>query len=537
MTLPVVLIASAFSASPALAGGYDVHGCRMPSGAPITSFGGWNDELTGEPTVVSCADATPIFGYVAWVVWPLATTQRLGEGVGARFMAPPGTHIGAVELFRWFESGAPPPGPGYSLYVLRADGRALESCHTAACAKLGNRFIPAVSPENHAAFDDLDAQRLTARVECPSAGGCYDDDVTGRPVLAVMASRVRLVDDSAPRLLVPPSGSLVAPGDALTGEQSLHYHAADVGGGLAQVALLVDNVVHGEQAVDPDDQRCRLPYTLPVPCPVEKRGVVVFDTANLANGSHSLRLLLRDASGNETRSEPYSIVTRNRSRPNGTAASSYATLRVWLPSRGVKRTSRAVAFGARAKAAGVLMDESGRPIAGATLDVASRAARSAAKWRPLPPLLTDERGRFRGVIPPGPSRRVRVAYRAYSLDPAPAASAEVGVTVRAGVRFAASPRHVRNGSRITFRGRLRGGPGRRGVTVVIYAVGKRVRGERARVPVEALRTNRRGRFAYRYQFAKIAGPFDYRFRAHVRPDRGYPYAPGRSRIVHVAARP
>ena len=64
-----------------------------------------------------------------------------------------------------------------------------------------------------------------------------------------------------------------------------------------------------------------------------------------------------------------------------------------------------------------------------------------------------------------------------------------------------------------------------------------MRSERARVPVEAIRTARHGRFSYRYRFRNIAGPFHYRFQARVRADRGFPYAPGRSPVVHVSARP
>jgi hypothetical protein len=530
------LVLSIASPSPARAGSYDVYGCRMPSGSPIASFGGWSDELTGKPTNVSCADATPIFGNVGWVTWPRASRQRLGEGVGIRFMAPAGTRIGAAELFRWFERRSA-PGEGYARYVLRADGRELESCHTASCVSLGSAFLPAVSPEQRIAFEDLDAQRITARIECPTIEGCSDDDVSGRPVLMVMASHINLVDNSAPRFVAPPSGGLLATGTPLTGEHAVRYRVSDVGGGLARIGLILDGVVQAEQTVDPAARACRLPFTESVPCPLERSGEIVFDTGNLANGTHSIQVWVADAAGNAARSDPHTIVTRNRSRPNGSGASSYARTRLWLPVNGRKPMSRRVPFGTRAELAGMLMDEASRPIRGATLDLATREAHSRADWRSLSPIVTDRRGRFRATLPAGPSRKVRVSYRAYSADPAYSASAEADLTVRAAVRFSASPRHVRNGSVITFRGRLRGGPGRRGVTVVIYAVGRRVRGQRARVPVEALRTDRHGRFAYRYRFQKIAGPFHYRFQARVRPDRGYPYAPGRSKIVHVAARP
>jgi len=47
-------------------------------------------------------------------------------------------------------------------------------------------------------------------------------------------------------------------------------------------------------------------------------------------------------------------------------------------------------------------------------------------------------------------------------------------------------------------------------------------------PVEVLRTNRRGRFAYEYRFRTIAYAQRIVFRAVALPEAGWPYRPARS---------
>jgi hypothetical protein len=77
---------------------------------------------------------------------------------------------------------------------------------------------------------------------------------------------------------------------------------------------------------------------------------------------------------------------------------------------------------------------------------------------------------------------------------------------------------------------LLGGPNRRGVTIGIYAVARR---GRARVPVEILRTDARGRFRFAFRFRRSFAPFTYRFRARVPRQASYPYASGWSRTAVV----
>ena len=169
------------------------------------------------------------------------------------------------------------------------------------------------------------------------------------------------------------------------------------------------------------------------------------------------------------------------------------------------------------------------------LDVGVRRIRPGNRLRPAGTVTTDSAGRFGYVLPAGPSRVVRFGYRAFSLDPDEVASTELALDVRAGVTLRANKRRVRTGRRVTFRGRLRGGPARNGTTVLLYALFPGA--SRERIPVEALRADRRGRFRFTYRFRTTPRATTYRFAAFVRRQADYPYAPGRSRVVKVRVRP
>jgi hypothetical protein len=164
------------------------------------------------------------------------------------------------------------------------------------------------------------------------------------------------------------------------------------------------------------------------------------------------------------------------------------------------------------------------------LDVAFRVSRPGSAWKPGASVSTNSAGEWIVAVSPGYSREVKVAYRAYALDDAPSTEVVGGVTVRAGVRLSVKPGHVGTRGRIRFSGRLLGGPGRKGVQVALYAVPRR---GSARVPVAVLRADQQGHFKYRYRFTRTLAPTTYWFQAMLESQRGYPYAPARSRRALV----
>ena len=211
--------------------------------------------------------------------------------------------------------------------------------------------------------------------------------------------------------------------------------------------------------------------------------------------------------------------------PNGTPASPNARLTAQLE-RG--RARQTVRFGGDATVRIGLVDEAGRPIAGAALQALTREIRSGSEWQLAPALTTDAGGRARLPLAAGSSRRVRLEYRAQAGDGEPAAAAEVRLHVRAGVTLKIRPRRIRGGETIRLRGRLLAAPATRLGKLVTFQARERGRWRDFR----SARTGAGGSFASRYRFSTGAGG-TFPIRAVARADASYPYATGRSRTVRV----
>ena len=229
------------------------------------------------------------------------------------------------------------------------------------------------------------------------------------------------------------------------------------------------------------------------------------------------------------------VTTLNGSQPNGRGASRFVQLSAWLRSRRDKpQRSAVVPFGSVRFAEGRLTDAAGSPIAGAVVEVRRRVQRPGAAYRRAGTVTTGEDGRFAYRLARGPSRSVRFAYKAYTLDPAPVSTATVSLGVRAGIRLALEPRRVRNGQRIRFLGRLKGGPARKGARVTIDVL---VPDARRRLPIGNVKADGRGRFRFGYRFRRTLVKARYRFQARLTRQPGYPYRGATSRRVSVIVSP
>jgi len=340
--------------------------------------------------------------------------------------------------------------------------------------------------------------------------------------LHVYAARMTL-SDMRPPVLALSSGSLLAGPQPLVGNHTFGVTATDEGAGVSAFALEVDGTEMQRWTVS-GAPACAPPYNIAQPCPAEASGSFGFDTAKLVDGRHSVRVKAIDASGNEAASAPVEIVTENRSAGCRTAGGPALTASLGRAGR------KPVRFGRRATLRGRVLDAAGQPVAGAQLQIVQRLLLSGASLRVTGTVTTDAEGRVEVRLPRGPSRELRLGVPAGAGVGGLVCSPPVRLRVRAGIGFSVGPRPVNTNGRIVFSGRLRGGPGARGVQVAIYAVARR---GRARVPVEIVRTGAKGRFAFRYRFQRSFAPFTYRFRARVRRQAAYPYAAAWSRTVVV----
>jgi hypothetical protein len=246
---------------------------------------------------------------------------------------------------------------------------------------------------------------------------------------------------------------------------------------------------------------------------------VTLDTALLADGPHSVRVLVTDATQtNAVAAGPFAITTANAAVSCAPGAAPGLSARL-------DRKRRTIAYRGR-------LGVRGQVSPGTEIRVLSRIRRAGAPLRLLSvPVKADAKGRFSYRVPAGPSRTLRFAYRGAS-EVAFHCSKPLSVAVRAPVSLSASPRSIRPGARVRFSGRLRGGhvPAR-GKLVELQAF------ERGRWrSIRTVRTDEEGVFRYAYRFSFRARGTSFPVRARVRPEDGYPWALGTSRRVTVRVR-
>lgn len=539
-SLVPVLVALTLAPAPAHAASYDVWACTLPNGQSAAADG-WTPERAGENSITAnwCSSDDKAFAALRAEIYASTGTGTHADWV---FTAPPESLITSYTLWRWARTAQ--SGDAYQDYYLTEDlprttaspfliewcGRYLQ------CSGYGTSGGSHFQAANRVDRSGLQVRRIYASLLCAarSAGSRCQGSFDGARVW-IFSARVALTDFDVPRFTKTPSGSLMAIDAPLEGEQTVSFDTADRGGGVERVGVVVDGRAVLSQSAAPHAARCRRPFTTPRPCPAATSNTIVFDTAQLPNGVHTVQASVTDAAGNETRSDPVTVTTRNGSRPNGRGASRFVKLSAWLRSRRkTRRATAVVPFGAVRTAEGRLTDSTGSPIAGATLDVTARVQRPGAAETRAGTVTTNSQGRFRYRIARGASRTLRFEYKAYTLDPAPVSSAAVSLGVRAGIRLRLKPRRLRNGQRIRFLGRLKGGPARKGTRVTIDVL---VPDARRRVPIGNVKADAKGRFRFAYRFRRTLVKARYRFQARLVPQPGYPYRGATSGRVSVVVEP
>lgn len=523
-----VLVALAV-APPASAGTYDVWSCAGPTGAPLPASG-WTPQSYGGEISSTC-------GWPGGQLSGALPTHDVPSGAFARwtFEAPPNTTIANVTIQR----AATSSGIGdawYRTYFLFRDspvtleGYGLDVCAylTGPCHRPGTAADP-LREISRFTSGTLRAGRLIASAQCDGQP-CPAQPPGQVGSFTIFRARIGLSDAFPPTFRQAPSGSLLDSSATLSGERVVQFEGTDLGGGLKAAEIVVDGTPVARTAIGGGGS-CEPPYNLPVPCPLSGGGTIRLDTAAVDNGQRRVQVALVDAAGNRTLSDAIAVAIHNDKAPNGVPVSRMVRLTARFPTRSERRVvDRTVGFGRRARVVGRLVDLTGTPIAGARLAVTSRLDRLGAEEKPVATIVTGGDGRFAWRAGPGPSRFLRIGYRAFGSDARLTASTELKLGVRPAIRLSVRPRRVSNGGSIHFRGRLLGGPGKRGTQVVLEAVGRR---GRQRVPVTTLRAGRRGGFRFSYRFLRSFAPFTYRFQARLIPQSGYPYAAGASPVVRV----
>ncbi|MEA2186857.1 MAG: hypothetical protein QOK16_1868 [Solirubrobacteraceae bacterium] len=407
------------------------------------------------------------------------------------------------------------PATGGSLAFVRvfSGGTVLDN-QASPQATLDDRLLP------------IGARDLAWGLYCSTSGSTYCYFPSERDVLHVFKARLFLTESVDPTMTIT-GGSLLG-ASPKAGPRTLLIDTLDADSGLAAMTVKL-----GATTVADVSYPCA--YDDWSACRRDRQGQVVdIDTTKVVDGAHALSVLVRDAAGNETRKELGDVKIAN-------SASAFQKELGVARGRALIRLGRSrltVGSGRLAIIRGRLVDDDDRPIAGATIQIDERlyipkTGLIGPAWASLGYVLTDASGKFSAKIPPGASRALRFSYAATGV----ADSAEARVSVRAGVTLRASRRVVRNGTSVTFRGRVAGALPRAGVIVTLQGY-QRGRGWRAVDSTPNVgRAGPDGRFRMAYRFLRTEDPTRFRFRVLVNEDSAFAYTRAASRPVTVTVFP
>lgn len=406
---------------------------------------------------------------------------------------------------------------------------------------------------------------IDIRLECPSPG-CAGSGPDGQVVVTSM--EVDLEDDFAPTFTSPPAGGLFSTDRPVSGTEAVAFSAADKGGGVYEAAVVVDGVEVMRRVVDNKGGDCAKPFTKRTPCKLNVDASLPFDTTQLANGAHDVTLVVYDVtstaqnsvsygpvrvdventasspgspdgSGGPAAQPPASPARENAgggsspvkgseavvSAPNGAGATPQARL---VPARTTDRRIR-LPYGQQRVLVGRLVDDGGRPIAGAKLAVYATPLTPGASPVLVGTPVTGPDGSYRvPVRADGPSRQILVAYRPGSDDPAFTTRWTSTVEVPAPISLTPSRTHLRNKQTLRLSASVPGEIQPRSADVAFQVlIGSQWRTFAVRA------VDGHGRASVAHKFRVTYQRLRYRFRALAIPRRTFPYARGVSKPVGV----
>jgi hypothetical protein len=519
-SLGVGAAVSLTQASVALAGQYTVYGCHTPNGA-VAPWGGWSYSLQVYPAYYS--DSCPNVTFM----WMAASTPHgYNKYAEETFNAPPNTTIARYTLVRAVR--LVPTGGFYYEALQETSGywTLVDGCNTyGGCHNFGDYQDPGSSANIFTHSGQSNTTAVQLKIICGKSPQCPIESGGVSASIWLFQSAITLEASSAPQFTAPPTGPLVS-GGTLSGLAPVTIAATDQGGGVYGAEIEVDGKIVQSQVLDNSTGTCQQPFTAVVPCPLSANGTVDFDTGRVADGSHSLRVIVTDAAGNRAVWGPVTIHTSNNPCSPVPAASGMS-LHAAFATHGRRRT-RFVAhlttsYSRRPLIEGRLTTASGAPVAGAAICITTQADYLGAPASAAGATLTNRSGAFRYSLPRGPSRTVYVVHRV----PGGAIAAAVAISVRAPVKVHVNAHRLANGQVMTWKGKL-AGPVPGGLQAFMQVWRGTYWQTFQQTPVA-----RDGRWIGRYRFRRTSATQRYVFRLLVPHQAGYPYAPGSSRRINI----
>jgi hypothetical protein len=204
---------------------------------------------------------------------------------------------------------------------------------------------------------------------------------------------------------------------------------------------------------------------------------------------------------------------------------------VVLPHTILKPTRR-IGHGKTTTVSGYLGLANGTPLANRPVSVVAAANNGLGQFTlPIATVTTDPAGTWTATVPAGPSRLIEAIYAGSATDES-ATSAPVTLSVPALIKLAITPRIIPWKAAVHISGRLVGGyvpPD--GVALRLLVRYPHLKRE---TPLQALRTDGRGRFAFTWSYHAGRGVVTYPFSvATTASESDYPYAGSANRAIRV----
>ena len=296
----------------AMAGEYRVYSCMTPAGMPAPTDG-WSASRGASAhsqPLNHCANGGPLIAELNPSHAQPANTGLVTWG----WDAPPGATIAAYRIWRSAQlryNGE----PGVTSWVFSArnvntatEGYIIDNCAASyGCSGLGLPS-PALSPNNLLA-ENLRAVDIARWYINAACGGTANEWCMPNGVLMAMArvhaAEFTLRDPDGPTI-GSTSGRLTT-ATTHAGTELISFTASDAVSGVYRALLEVDGRIVRASVVNDNDGRCadagvdpNTPYEFMYrePCRKNVQYEMALDTRTLSDGTHNVRVLVEDASGN-----------------------------------------------------------------------------------------------------------------------------------------------------------------------------------------------------------------------------------------------
>jgi hypothetical protein len=510
LALAATALVALAGATTARAGTYIVAQCSpgVYTGAPDAGFAATSSHFT---PFADCSPSAP----------GLEVNYKLSSG-------ETGTRQGAYGAWAW----TAPPGT----YITGG------STYSRLGAQNGIHGYLAVSPDSGASVsyenqnDDQGHEAgippgnwryLVARLECtaPNEGErCVGE---GSPHTYIKQVRIELTDVASPTVSI--GGSLLS-GAVLRGPQTLEVSAADQGAGLQSVHL----AVNGAEATGDDlSASCNpLPGGLTSrlsPCPATFAKTYTLDTAAAPfhEGANSVSVCAYDYA--QSGAPNSACESREVTVDNLCPGSSVGGGHTLTAGFGNGKSERTLPFRKRALIRGRLRDADGNPVANALVCVEDHTDLPGLPFVLLGTTTTNENGGWAYKLAHGPSRSIRLAYRAGDFQTV----ADLALHMRARSTLHLSVHRTCVHRRIYFTGALAGPDSAQRVVLVRGTIP----GSKRRFLVRRAYTDPLGHFRVGYAFAPVPRRTRFAFWAVVPKQGGYPYVRGHSVSRYIRVKP